>query len=280
MNQNKLFKKGPFTQNEKILINKALSETFKKEGTELSVFLKSKSFSRKELPKNFWKKISLFIPYRTTESIYDHVRRRMSSKNYQGKWNEQEIARLKNLVNFHGKKWTKIGSYLNRLPGACYDKWRDMLKNENVRKKGKWTQEERSKLIHLTSIQIQYDFKEKFDVKKIMKWTLIADQLGSRSYLQCRNEWARFFGPGSTVKLTFFDSYRLIRVISLSKVTHETEIKWDRLLKGIPAHKAYNKWKSLCKKILKKKEKTILHLKEIISVIKNKLREIFKKKKL
>ena len=250
------FKKGIFSRSEQILVDKALSKILEEEGISYSMLNGRKilSFEKKNLPRNFWKRVALHVPSRSVESIYDHVRRRLSSKNYQGKWTQEEIFKLKNLIDIYGKKWTKIGYSLNRLPGACYDKWRDALKNGDQRKKGKWSQEERCKLIQLVTIQIGHELIQEFNTDKIIKWTFVADKLGSRSYLQCRNEWARFFSPGSNIKLTTCDSYKLVQSLFLSDVADESEIKWGQLIQGVPAHKTYNKWRSLCRKFLKKKE--------------------------
>lgn len=80
----------------------------------------------------------------------------------------------------------------------------------------------------------------------------MADKIGTRSYLQCRNEWSRFFSPGSKFKLTISDSINLLKSISSNQITDESEIKWNNILKGIPSHKTYNKWRSLCKKFIRK----------------------------
>jgi hypothetical protein len=279
----KIFKKGPFTKSEQILVDKALNKVLEEEGIPYnnSEGKKILSFTRKELPRNFWKRVAILVPSRTVESIYDHARRRLSSKNYHGKWSEEEILKLKKLIEIYGQKWTKIGSSLNRLPGACYDKWRDALKNEEQRKKGKWNQEERCKLIQLVTIQIGHEFIHEFNTDKIIKWTVVADKLGSRSYLQCRNEWARFFSPGSNVKLNLSDSYKLIQSIFLSQVTDETEIKWGQLIHGVPAHKTYNKWRSLCRKFLReknKKKESSTSFKNAVFIIKSCLSEMLIRK--
>jgi len=209
------------------------------------------SLARKNLPKNFWRRVAVHIPLRSVESIYDHARRRLASTNYQGKWSSEDLSKLKDLVEIYGKKWTKIGSNLNRLPGACYDKWRDALKNGEKRKKGKWTQQERCKLLQLVTRQTGHNNIQIKRIEKKIRWTVIAEKISTRSYLQCRNEWARFFSPGSKIKLDLFDCFKLLEAISKLEVADETEVKWGELLEGVPAHKTYNKWRSLCNKYLK-----------------------------
>mmetsp|Transcript_69265 Transcript_69265/g.144412 ORF Transcript_69265/g.144412 Transcript_69265/m.144412 type:complete len:93 (+) Transcript_69265:726-1004(+) len=47
-----------------------------------------------------------------------------------------------------------------------------------------------------------------------------------------------------------FDTYQLVDAIYSLEISDETEIKWGELLEGVPAHKTYNKWRSLCRKFL------------------------------
>ena len=248
------YKKGPFSRSETLLVEFALKFVLKQEGVCLKMENGKRLFSmeRKKLPKNFWSKVAVHIPHRSVESVYDHARRRLSTKNYKGKWSSGDLTKLNEYVKIYGKSWTKIGTLLNRLPSACYDKWRDALKNGDNRKKGKWTQEERCKLIQLVTFQANHEKIKKSGTEKIIKWTFLAEKIGSRSYLQCRNEWARFFSPGSKLKLTIIDSFNLLKSISSSHISDETEIKWNNILKGIPSHKTYNRWRSLCKKFIRK----------------------------
>jgi len=254
VHSNSEFKKGPFSRSETLLVESALKFVLEQEGIYFKLENGQKVFSmeRKKLPKNFWGKVAIHVPMRSVESVYDHVRRRLSTKNYKGKWSSDDLLKLNELIKIYGKSWTKIGSILNRLPGACYDKWRDALKNGDKRKKGKWNQEEKCKLVQLITLQTNHEIIHDLKVEKLVKWTTLAEQIGTRSYLQCRNEWSRFFSPGSKLKLTVSDSFNLLKSISSSRISDETEIKWSDILKGIPSHKTYNKWRSLCKKFTRK----------------------------
>mmetsp|Transcript_60268 Transcript_60268/g.143201 ORF Transcript_60268/g.143201 Transcript_60268/m.143201 type:complete len:302 (+) Transcript_60268:182-1087(+) len=252
-NTNNKMKKGPFSKSEQYLIDFALKKVLEEEGIFFDQLGSRKilTMTRSKLPKNFWGRIAKHVPLRSVESIYDHTRRRLSSQNYRGKWTNEDTTRLKELVFLHGKRWTKIGLCLNRLPGACYDKWRDALKIGEKRKKGKWTQEERCKLLQLVTLQRGHEMIKDLKTYKSIKWTEVAEKIGTRSYLQCRNEWTRFFSPGSKTQLTISDTIKLINKIFSSDVSDESEIKWGELIGGIPAHKTYNKWRTLCRKYSK-----------------------------
>lgn len=61
----------------------------------------------------------------------------------QGKWSEEETARLCELVTEVGRKWVKIGQELNRLHWDCRDHYREVSSCDPVaRNAGKWTPEE------------------------------------------------------------------------------------------------------------------------------------------
>ncbi|AFP65680.1 myb-like DNA-binding protein (nucleomorph) [Chroomonas mesostigmatica CCMP1168] len=273
--EEKTTKEGPFSRLEQIIVAEAIKQVLDEEGIpyEVKETMEISSLPKKKLPKNFWKRVGAFLPSRKVESIYDHARRRFSSKNYQGIWTEDEVSRLKDLVQIYGHQWTKIGLNLHRLPGACYDKWRDALKNGERKKKGKWSQEERCKLIQLITLQIGHENISYENFRKTIRWTLVAEKIGTRSYLQCRNEWSRFFSPGSKIKLTFEHSLMLLDAINSLGVSDETEIKWGNLLDGVPAHKTYNKWRSLCRKYLGEETKKgqIIPLNCAIGLIKDNL---------
>lgn len=276
-------KKGPFSRSEQKLVDTALRKVLEQEGLSFDHLGPRKilSMSRNKLPKNFWGRVTEYIPARSVESVYDHTRRRLSSQNYKGKWSPEDTFRLKELVLMHGKQWTKIGFFLNRLPGACYDKWRDALKIGEKRKKGRWTQEERCKLLQLVTIQKGHEMIRTFQNDKLIKWTDIAEKIGTRSYLQCRNEWTRFFSPGSKAQITLSDTIFFIDKIVSLNVSDESEIKWGSLLKGVPAHKIYNKWRSLCKKHFDSKNmntNAIYSFKDFVSFIKENLPVMSKKK--
>ena len=277
------YKKGPFSRSETLLVESALKFVLTQEGINFTAEDDRKVFfmEKKQLPKNFWGKVAYHVPSRSVESIYDHVRRRLSTRNYKGKWTSIDLQKLNDLVKIYGKSWTKIGDILNRLPGACYDKWRDALKNGEKRKKGKWNQEERCKLVQLVTIQTCHETIQKNSCDKLIKWTVLAEKIGTRSYLQCRNEWTRFFSLGSKLKLTLKDSFNLLKSLYSSQLIDETEINWSNILKGIPSHKTYNKWRSLCKKFTRKnlnRTGTSVSLNKIVGIIIEKLSNRMDKK--
>ncbi|AAK39690.1 putative myb like DNA-binding protein (nucleomorph) [Guillardia theta] len=244
-------RKGTFSISEQTQIDYAIKSIIDEEKKigNLFLFKDLSTYSKNKLPKNFWSRVASYIPFRSVESVYDHTRRRLSIVNYKGRWTENDLLKLKILIEKYGKQWKIIGKNLNRLPSACYDKWRDALKNYEFRNKGKWTQEEKFKLIQLVTIQSKHKKLNHIYFRKI-EWTRISERLKTRSYLQCRNEWNRFFIYGCKNKLSSNDIFKFIDSIFAFKIKDISEINWNSILKGVPGHKLYNKWRYLSKKFL------------------------------
>ncbi len=83
--------------------------------------------------------LSTALPNRSPESCYKYLKRNFNSLNRKGKWTEEEVDKLKSLVEKYGRKWTMISKELKRSSDNCYDKFRE-LGDENLeeRIKGIW----------------------------------------------------------------------------------------------------------------------------------------------
>ncbi|KAJ6217521.1 hypothetical protein RDWZM_008678 [Blomia tropicalis] len=91
------------------------------------------------------------------------------------KWTPEEDTNLIELIKIHGLKWTKIANYMKGRNGQqCAGRWNNVLDPKIL--KGSWTSEEDEKL-------------EKLIKKYGSKWSIIAQNMGNRSSLQCRDRW-------------------------------------------------------------------------------------------
>jgi hypothetical protein len=59
-------------------------------------------------------------------SCFKFIKRRFDTRNYKGKWTQEEEERLADLVDQHGRKWTKISKIIGRTPENVRDKF-DLL---------------------------------------------------------------------------------------------------------------------------------------------------------
>lgn len=76
--------------------------------------------------EKFFKLLSSVLPNRSPESCYKFVLRNFNSLNHQGNWTEEEVDKLKSLIEKYGRKWTLIGKELGRTSDNVYDKFRSM----------------------------------------------------------------------------------------------------------------------------------------------------------
>ncbi len=69
----------------------------------------------------------MFAIYRKTLRLYDQ-------KNYIGKYTEEEVEKLEELLEKHGHDWATIGHYLGRSAASVKDRCRLLRKNKKIGK--------------------------------------------------------------------------------------------------------------------------------------------------
>lgn len=197
------------------------------------------------LPKKFWVRVAAHVPGRSAQSVYDHAKRRLEPKNYKSVWSNEEVEELARLIQKYGTKWVQIGEELGRLPGACRDKWRDVLRTSGFRpqavRRGRFTNEEEALLLTLV-MQSREAHNGEID------WTEVASKMGTRSYRQCR----RFYF-NRAMKMSFpsqspESDFELVDRLYNLDVEDETEVRWAELDPQRTREQVYERWRLLVKK--------------------------------
>ncbi|KAL8272565.1 hypothetical protein Esti_003454 [Eimeria stiedai] len=123
------YRKGPFTTEERMLVEEALDQYAKREGfssVEEAVRSLSGNVGRKNSGR--FQAIARCLPDRPFVSIYGYIRRRISGNVKRGPWTEAEAKELIHLASKYTQatrgRWVKIGALLNRRPADVCDKWR------------------------------------------------------------------------------------------------------------------------------------------------------------
>ncbi|KAL8433662.1 hypothetical protein ACSSS7_003731 [Eimeria intestinalis] len=123
------YRKGPFTTEERMLVEEALEQYAKREGlasVEEAVRSLSGNVGRKNSGR--FQAIARCLPDRPFVSIYGYIRRRISGNVKRGPWTEAEAKELIHLASKYTQtirgRWVKIGALLNRRPADVCDKWR------------------------------------------------------------------------------------------------------------------------------------------------------------
>ncbi|XDT40982.1 Myb-like domain profile [Nakaseomyces glabratus] len=176
---------------------------------------------------NFWHSIYQVLPYRTSASIYKHMRRKYHIFEQRGKWNKEEDEILEKLCKDKEGQWVEIGKVLGRMPEDCRDRWRNYVKCGGNRSANRWTAEEEEMLKRVVNEMMeeangQYrgmdeggnnigelgsgdqtnlgiddsnsmisDKKENnLSFKDVINWTIVSERMqGKRSRIQCRYKW-------------------------------------------------------------------------------------------
>lgn len=89
------------------------------------------------------------------------------------------LALVRSLISKHGRKWTFIGSELNRLPCSCRDKWRLVKKiDSTLSESSDWFIEEDEALVSIIMKSERLDIiGADADDRSDHSWLLIAEKL-------------------------------------------------------------------------------------------------------
>jgi len=181
---------------------------------------------------------------RTVSSIYDIAERRLHSTLNSGRWSDEALAELAELVSEYGLQWPLIGRELQRLPSACRDRWRSQSKMPvgAMQRAGEWDDAERD--------QLRAEMRRRHgDVipKTGMSWPVVAKAVSTRSWEQCRMEWSTSLDPKIRLPWTLADDRALIDTIAASSLTKEKDLDWKAIRPERLQSDAQLRWQQLTK---------------------------------
>ncbi|KAF8259159.1 hypothetical protein EI94DRAFT_1707345 [Lactarius quietus] len=101
-----------------------------------------------EPAKGFWSYIACAVPQRGVKSIFYHVRRACDSLGKVGKWSTAEDQQLQMAMQSHGKDWTAIADFVQRIAADCSDRFRQHIQYKEMKRTGAWSSDEESQLVH------------------------------------------------------------------------------------------------------------------------------------
>ncbi|OXH22211.1 nucleolar protein [Cryptococcus neoformans] len=246
------YKKGKFTEDEKVSIKKAL-ENYQKihrmssfDLVEL-VMTKTLQATDKETVREFWKDIAASVPGRPILNVQPFVRRMLDPKAHKGRWTSEEDELLLQAYAQHPREWTKISSIVDRTEVDCRDRYLKELVNRDTRTAGRWTKEEEDKLEEvvdrvakgLRAEQVHGEEREtpeegtELVEPSDVPWDIVSKEMGNtRSMTQCRIKyrdaiWPRKLGLGKDDHVG-----RTLKVLTrLKNLNYESEkhISWSQV---------------------------------------------------
>ncbi|CDI77685.1 Myb-like DNA-binding domain-containing protein, related [Eimeria acervulina] len=126
------YRKGPFTTEERLIIEEALEQYAQREGLssveEAVKSLSGGSGGRHNVGR--FQVIARCLPERPFASVYGYIRRRITGAVKRGFWSEEETRQLlllaRRIPSSIRGRWVKIGAILNRRPADVCDRWRTL----------------------------------------------------------------------------------------------------------------------------------------------------------
>ncbi|KAL1747490.1 hypothetical protein HDZ31DRAFT_31905 [Schizophyllum fasciatum] len=228
-----IYKKGKFSAVEESALKDAIQRF--REVNDMSeaqlydmVFAKVKGVSH----QRFWSEITAALPQRPLNAVYHYVKRAYHPMSKQGKWTEEEDARLKQAVADLGPRWEQVGPRVGRMPADCRDRYRNHLKlpDRNV---GPWTQAEEDELVRVVK---RLTVDKGRDFEQDVFWSRVSAEMGGkRSRQQCRIKWTDSLSKtlknaDKDKRWSQEDAFILVHKVDALNVRDDTEIDWKILL--------------------------------------------------
>lgn len=227
----KRFKRGKFSETEKVVIRRALAQYLQERDMThqefIDVFFTRKRQSHEayddERFKTLFFHVSKHLDGRPVLMVYQAMRRMFHPGNRRGVWSETEDAELQRLYLLYGPDWETIGLELGRYGMSCRDRFKLFRGRSRT---GPWSPEEETRLREsMATLRNQHDGRP--------CWILVSEMVGTRSAAQCILKWASIEivtkNDGVRPRWTLnYDHLLVTRIYELG-IEHETEIRWNEL---------------------------------------------------
>ncbi|KAF7550405.1 hypothetical protein G7Z17_g5746 [Cylindrodendrum hubeiense] len=212
-----------------------------------------------------WVHIFETCPDRHRQKIINITRKKFHNFVARGTWTPEQDAELRDLIEVHGTKWSKIAGIINRHPEDLRDRYRNYIVCGDAQRKDSWDETEEAHLTQyvmeamgaideLRRIQPSRELLKK-PYEELIDWQNISERMErTRSRLQCITKWKamniKTHGKDKLVshepdaQISFRlekarrqiadmpeeERYRLVLAIHASSVSAESKIPWQRLV--------------------------------------------------
>ncbi|KAL2687670.1 hypothetical protein Neosp_005232 [[Neocosmospora] mangrovei] len=212
-----------------------------------------------------WVRIFETCPDRHRQKIINITRKKFHNFVARGTWTVEQDTELRDLIEIHGTKWSKIAAIINRHPEDLRDRYRNYIVCGDAQRKDAWDETEEGNLTQyvmeamgaideLRRIQPSRELLKK-PYEELIDWQNISERMmRTRSRLQCITKWKamniKTHGKDKLVStqpdapITFRlekarrqiqsmpeeERYRMIMAIQSSPAMEEAKIPWQRLV--------------------------------------------------
>ncbi|KAH7134695.1 hypothetical protein B0J13DRAFT_597584 [Dactylonectria estremocensis] len=212
-----------------------------------------------------WGRIFETCPDRHRQKIINITRKKFHNFVARGTWTPEQDAELRDLIEVHGTKWSKIAGIINRHPEDLRDRYRNYIVCGDAQRKDSWDEDEEGRLTkyvmeamgaidELRRIQPSRELLKK-PYEELIDWQNISERMErTRSRLQCITKWKAMnikthgkdklasHGPDAHISFRLEkarrqladmpeeERYRLLLAIHGMSVSAESKISWQKLV--------------------------------------------------
>ncbi|KAF4986618.1 hypothetical protein FGRMN_10754 [Fusarium graminum] len=212
-----------------------------------------------------WARIFATCPDRHRQKIINITRKKFHNFVARGTWTNEQDIELRDLIEVHGTKWSKIAGIINRHPEDLRDRYRNYIVCGDSQRKDTWDEQEERNLTQyvmeamgaideLRRIQPTRELLKK-PYEELIDWQNISERMErTRSRLQCITKWKAMnikthgkdklvsHAPDAPISFRLEkarrqiaampdeERYRMVMAISGSSAQVESKIPWQRLV--------------------------------------------------
>ncbi|WRT68125.1 uncharacterized protein IL334_005100 [Kwoniella shivajii] len=189
------YKKGRFTESEKVAVRKVL-DNYKKvhrlDDDELIDRVMSTTLTfpaGREEWRSFWLDLAAVVSGRPGKYVQRIVQRMYDPNGHKGHFTPEEDDMLIKAYELYPNDWSKIAEIVERTYHDCRDRYTKELQHRHTRLTGLWTPEEEVKLLECVKKMNRSLGHDELESEGI-PWELVVKEMGgTRTVVQCRKKW-------------------------------------------------------------------------------------------
>ncbi|RGP72682.1 myb dna [Fusarium longipes] len=214
---------------------------------------------------DLWTRLFATCPDRHRQKVINITRKKFHNFVARGTWTTEQDEELRDMIEIHGTKWSKIAGLINRHPEDLRDRYRNYIICGDSQRKDTWDEDEEVRLTqhvmdmmaYIDEMRLQHpdDIEKQKPYMDLIDWQLISERMGrTRSRLQCITKWRamninthgkdKLMSKAPDASISFRlekarrqiaampdeERYRMIMAIQSSSAQSESKIPWQRLV--------------------------------------------------